>query len=205
VSVPVGWGVVGQSLGTYFRTGSVAAGARLTTAIAELAEIDAAYPAIDVRRDGVAVRLFGFPPAPPGPHLELAARISAVAESLGATADPAAVQNLVIGIDALDPAAVLPFWQAVLGYLPRTDDTELVDPHQRGPVVYVNRMDAPRPQRNRVHVDVFVPLDQAESRVAAALAASGRLVTDAFAPSWWVLADPEGNEACVATGAPLAQ
>jgi 4a-hydroxytetrahydrobiopterin dehydratase len=24
-------------------------------------------------------------------------------------------------------------------------------------------------------------------------------VTDQYAPSWWVLADAEGNEACVAT------
>jgi 4a-hydroxytetrahydrobiopterin dehydratase len=60
-------------------------------------------------------------------------------------------------------------------------------------------MDAPRPQRNRMHIDVWVPHDQAEARVAAAIAAGGRLVTDAHAPMWWVLADPEGNEADVAT------
>jgi 4a-hydroxytetrahydrobiopterin dehydratase len=47
-------------------------------------------------------------------------------------------------------------------------------------------------------VDVSVPHDEAPSRVAAAIAAGGRLVTAEFAPSWWVLADPEGNEACVA-------
>jgi 4a-hydroxytetrahydrobiopterin dehydratase len=55
------------------------------------------------------------------------------------------------------------------------------------------------PQRNRIHVDVWVPHDQAEARVAAAIAAGGHLVTDEHAPSWWVLADAEGNEACVAT------
>ena len=55
-------------------------------------------------------------------------------------------------------------------------------------------MDAPRPQRNRVHVDVFVPNDAAEARVAAALAAGGRLVDDSHAPDWWTLADAEGNE-----------
>lgn len=37
----------------------------------------------------------------------------------------------------------------------------------------------------------------AVARAAAALAAGGRLVNDADAPSTWVLADPEGNEACV--------
>jgi 4a-hydroxytetrahydrobiopterin dehydratase len=40
--------------------------------------------------------------------------------------------------------------------------------------------------------------DQAGARVAAALAAGGRLVTDEHAPSWWTLADPEGNEVDVA-------
>jgi 4a-hydroxytetrahydrobiopterin dehydratase len=59
-------------------------------------------------------------------------------------------------------------------------------------------MDGPRPQRNRVHIDVWVPHDQAEARVAAALAAGGRLVSDEHAPEWWTLADAEGNEVDVA-------
>ena len=60
-------------------------------------------------------------------------------------------------------------------------------------------MDAPRPQRNRIHVDISVPHDQAEARVAAAIDAGGHLVSDRFAPAWWTLADAEGNEADVAT------
>jgi 4a-hydroxytetrahydrobiopterin dehydratase len=39
----------------------------------------------------------------------------------------------------------------------------------------------------------------ADERVAAALAAGGTLVEDRFARSWWVLADADGNEACVCT------
>jgi 4a-hydroxytetrahydrobiopterin dehydratase len=89
----------------------------------------------------------------------------------------------------------------VLGYEYRLDSPEedLVDQRGRGPSLWFQQMDAPRPQRNRIHLDVWVPHDQAEARVAAALAAGGRLVTDQHAPSWWVLADAEGNEACVAT------
>lgn len=43
---------------------------------------------------------------------------------------------------------------------------------------------------------VWVPHDQAEARVAAALAAGGRVVYDAQAPTWWTLADTDadGNE-----------
>jgi 4a-hydroxytetrahydrobiopterin dehydratase len=86
----------------------------------------------------------------------------------------------------------------VFGY---TDDSPLaiVDPAGRGPAVWFQQMDAPRPQRNRIHIDVSVPHDQAQARLEAALAAGGRLLSDAAAPAFWVLADPEGNEACITT------
>jgi hypothetical protein len=45
-------------------------------------------------------------------------------------------------------------------------------------------LDAPRPQRNRVHIDVYVPHDRAEARIAAAIAAGGHLVTDRYAPAY---------------------
>jgi 4a-hydroxytetrahydrobiopterin dehydratase len=85
-----------------------------------------------------------------------------------------------------------------LGY-ERESDFAIVDPKRLGPAFWFQQMDAPRPQRNRIHVDVTVPHDEAEARVAAALAAGGRLVSDARARAFWVLADPEGNEACVCT------
>jgi 4a-hydroxytetrahydrobiopterin dehydratase len=60
-------------------------------------------------------------------------------------------------------------------------------------------MDEPRPGGlGAIHVAVWVPVEQAEARVAAALAAGGRLVRDDFAPAWWTLADTAGNEADVA-------
>jgi 4a-hydroxytetrahydrobiopterin dehydratase len=86
----------------------------------------------------------------------------------------------------------------VLGYEEKGED-DLIDPRGRGPSIWFQPMDAPRPQRNRIHVDVAVPHDQAEARVAAAIAAGGRLVTDEWAPAWWTLADAEGNEVDVAT------
>jgi 4a-hydroxytetrahydrobiopterin dehydratase len=44
-----------------------------------------------------------------------------------------------------------------------------------------------------------VPHDQVQTRIAAAIAAGGHLVTDEHAPAWWVLADAEGNEARATT------
>jgi 4a-hydroxytetrahydrobiopterin dehydratase len=85
----------------------------------------------------------------------------------------------------------------VLGY-EEVGDEDLIDPYGSGPPFWFQVMDAPRPQRNRIHIDVCVPHDQAEARIAAAIAAGGRLVSDEFAPSWWTLADA-GNEVDVAT------
>jgi 4a-hydroxytetrahydrobiopterin dehydratase len=197
------WRVVGEGAGAFFRTGSFAAGARLVQAISELPGLGAHHPDVDVRHDGVAVRLITIRPGYYGlstRDLELAQQISAVAREQGLTADPAAVQSIQISIDALVAPQVWPFWRAVLGYADRGDDPgELIDPRGRGPLAYFQEMDAPRPQRNRIHLDVWVAHDQAQERVAAALAAGGQVVTDKYAPSWTVLADAEGNEACVCT------
>jgi 4a-hydroxytetrahydrobiopterin dehydratase len=61
-------------------------------------------------------------------------------------------------------------------------------------------MDEPRSDGGgAIHVAVWVPCEQAEERIAAALAAGGRMVRDEFAPSWWTLADAAGNEADIST------
>ena len=59
-------------------------------------------------------------------------------------------------------------------------------------------MESPRTGRNRFHIDIYVPPDQVQARIDAALAAGGQIVSDAHAPGWWTLADPEGNEADLA-------
>lgn len=124
--------------------------------------------------------------------------VSALAADAGLVSEPLASATVEVAIDAMDIPAVRPFWKAVLGYEDAGDD-EIADPSRIGPQLWFQQMDEPRPQRNRIHVDVTVPHDEAEARVAAALAAGGTLVTGRFAKSFWVLADPEGNEACICT------
>ena len=198
------WRVVGEGACTYFRTGSFAAGARLVHAIGELAGLEDHHPDLDVRSEGVTVRLititseyFGLSER----DVELAREISVAARELGLPADASAVQTVQVSIDALVIPEVLPFWRAVLGYQNREDspDEDLIDPRGRGAPFWFQRMGAPRPQRNRIHIDVWVPYDQGEARVAAAIAAGGHLVSDEHAPQWWTLADAEGNEVDVAT------
>jgi 4a-hydroxytetrahydrobiopterin dehydratase len=134
--------------------------------------------------------------------VRLAGQISALAKEHGATSDPAVLQSLLVVPGAPSAAEVMPFWRALLGYQPRGDspDEDLVDPHDRGPAFWFEGMQEPRPDGNgAIHVAVWLPYEQAESRVAAALAAGGRMVRDQFAPAWWTLADPAGNEADIAT------
>ena len=186
------WRCLYHLVSAHFPTRSLAEGVTLATAIDGLTEDDEEqYLAVDLRPAGVTVSMSRR-------DVTLARRISAAAARLGLAADPAAVQLINVTLDALVGARVLPFWQAVLGYR-RIGDDYLADPARRGPGLGFQPMDPARPQRNRLHLDVAVPHDQAEARIAAALAAGGRLVSDAHAPKWWVLADAEGNEACVAT------
>jgi len=193
------WRDVGMGACACFRTGSFAKGVALVDEIGRLADALNHHPDVDLQYATVTVRLFthdilGLSDL----DAQLARQISAAARTIEVEADPAAVQSVQLTMDALVTADVRPFWRAVLGYR-EVGDEDLLDPRGRGPSIWFQPMDAPRPQRNRVHIDVFVPNDAAEARVAAALAAGGRLVDDSHAPHWWTLADAEGNEVDVAT------
>ena len=181
-----------------FLTGSFAAGLSLVAAIGELAAASGHDPDVDMRPESVTVRLRtaevqGLTSRDAG----LAKEISVAAARLQAPADPAAVQHVQIAIDALDIAKVRSFWQAVLGYTVFGDE-DLLEEHRVGPTFWFQQMESPRTGRNRFHVDIYVPHDQVQARIDAALAAGGRIVSDAHAPLWWTLADPEGNEADLA-------
>ena len=199
------WRVVGDGANAFYRTDSMKTAARFVKAISELPDIDDHPPDIDVRRDGVTVRLITFTTDFGGMttrDLDIARQVSAAAKNLGLEADASAVQSLIIIPGWTAPAEVMPFWRAMLGYIPRSDspDEDLVDPHNRGTGFWFERMHEPRQDGGgAIHIAIFVPYEQAEARIAAALAAGGRMVRDQFAPQWWTLADAAGNEADIAT------
>lgn len=199
------WRVIGDGATVYFRTGSFAESARLVQAIGALPGVEDHPPAVDIRANGVTVRLLTTDDNYYGTSqrdVALARQIAGVARALGLVADPTAVQSLLVIPGATVTAEVMPFWRAVLGYEPRPDspDEDLVDPRDRGPGFWFERMEQPRPDGGgAIHVAIWVPYEQAEARIAAALAAGGRMVRDEFAPSWWTLADAAGNEADIAT------
>jgi 4a-hydroxytetrahydrobiopterin dehydratase len=198
----LGWRLISRNIQCGVRVTSLADAARVAARVTEAAG-DASAVSIDLRPHGVHVRVAAHAQFWPTPaDIDTVRRISAAAAELGLATSPGLddnpVQVLEVAIDAMDIPAVLPFWAAVLGYVKVSDDS-IIDPSWLGPGFWFQQMDEPRPQRNRIHLDVLVPHDEAQSRIDAALAAGGVLVNDSEAPAFWVLADPEGNEACVCT------
>jgi 4a-hydroxytetrahydrobiopterin dehydratase len=132
--------------------------------------------------------------------LRLAARIEEVARELGATPKPGAVQTIELALDTADWSLVRPFWKALLAGAdnPKLPD-EVRDPKGALPTLWFQETEPHETPKQRFHLDVHVPPDEAESRIRAALDAGGTLVSDEAAPSFWVLADPDGNRACICT------
>jgi 4a-hydroxytetrahydrobiopterin dehydratase len=207
----LGWRYVLGTAQTYVRVSSLAQAAEVAAVITAAAGGDADdCLRLDLRPDRLILTVSS--PATPlltARETGLVQRISQAVTGLGLVASPGGdeatrtVQAMEIALDAMDIAAIRPFWQAVLGYTdePWSGDpgAGLVDPAGQGPAVWFQQMDTPRPQRNRIHFDISVPHDEAQRRIQAALAAGGTLLSGAEAPAFWILADQEGNEACITT------
>jgi 4a-hydroxytetrahydrobiopterin dehydratase len=199
------WRVVSDGAVAFYPTESLATSARFVSALAEVPNLAEHQFGIDVRGDGVSIRVVTLREDMMGMterDLELAQHISETARAHGLTADPAQIQSVLIIPGAPNRREVMPFWQAVMGYVPRPDSPEedLIDPHDRGVALWFEEMEQARPGGlGAVHLAVWMGIDEAPARVEAALAAGGTLVRDDYAPAWWTLADKYGNEVDVAT------
>ncbi|RAO56546.1 4a-hydroxytetrahydrobiopterin dehydratase [Micromonospora saelicesensis] len=207
-----GWRYLLGALRTSVRVGSLVQATEVAARVVAACGSDAdGHLRADIRPERVVLTLQSSDRAAlTARDIDLAHRISAAMRNVGlrtepeiGTGAPRSVQLVEIALDALDIAAVRPFWKAVLGY---TDEAgadgpkdPIVDPVGQGPAMWFQQMDQPRPDRNRIHLDICVPHDEAPRRIEAALTAGGRLVSASHAPAFWVLADIEGNEACVTT------
>lgn len=176
------------------------------TAVAFVAAVVEAVPDrlpdVDLRGSVVHLTVPDEEPLVAG-DVDVARRISTVAAEHGLTSSPAGSVRTEVAIDALDIDAVLPFWRAALAYVdaptpPGEQVIAIVDPLRIGPAVWFQQMDAVRPERNHIHIDVTVTHDVAEQRVAEVIAAGGRHLFS-NERSFHVLADVEGNELCICT------
>jgi 4a-hydroxytetrahydrobiopterin dehydratase len=191
------WVVLHGGATAAFRVESLAAAARLAEAVAGVPGFAGSGGLLTVADDHLTVRLTRDLWMLEPRHVELARAVSAVARSQGAAADRAAVQEVQLAIAAKPDAVDVAFWRAVLGYAPMSDDNG-VDPLGHGTTVWVQELDAAKPLRHAMHVDVSVAREHAEARLAVALAAGGRIVDDTEAPAAWILADRAGNKVCIA-------
>ena len=195
------WRQLAVALHARFRTGDFVTGLQFVTAVTEAAEAADHHPDVTLRYPYVDLKLVSHDVSRVTQRdIDLARRISEIARERGIDAQPSAVTEIELALDTADVAALGPFWAALLtGSRDSVDGDDVVDPGGRVPLLWFQHTDAHETPRQRFHIDLWVPHDQAEERIAAAVAAGGRVVDDGHAPSFVVLADPEGNKACVCT------
>jgi 4a-hydroxytetrahydrobiopterin dehydratase len=187
------WRVLYWGAYACYRVSSFAQGARFVTAIAEVSADLGHFPDVDLRPQAVTVRTFsGVDGSLSARDVELAQRISEVARNIHLLADPSQLQVVGIAVAQAADSDVRPFWAAALGY-EGLGETDAIDLHRRNPNLSFQTLKPSRPGRGRSHIDVSVPAELAEARVAAALAAGGRLADDSHAPNWWTLASPDNH------------
>ena len=197
-----GWAYLLGGLQTRIRTGNFATGLAVVNAIGAAAEEMNHHPDLSLRYSQVDVRLSSHDErGVTDRDIRLARAIAAIAASAAVPLESASVSRLELGLDTPAQESVLPFWAAVLAmeHLSGPDfGDELSDPSGVLPTIWFQASGREEP-RQRWHQDVWVDPAQVQPRIDAALAAGGTLVSDAEAPSFWVLADPEGNQACLCT------
>ena len=119
-----------------------------------------------------------------------------------------------IALDCSNPAKLAKFWASALGYevVRVSDDGErafLRDPEGKGATVLLHRVPEPKTIKNRMHLDVYIspwgspPAEaktilDAEAERLRALGATRLQTFDNPDDYFVVMADPEGNEFCIA-------
>ena len=195
---PEGWQVMLGAIEAVYATGDFATGLAFVDRIGAEAEAANHHPDITLTYPAVHVRLTSHDAGGVTERdLTLAGRIRDIAAELGVAATPDKLSRIEMGLDAHDHRAVGTVWAAVLGY--DLDDADIRDPQGRQVTFWLQQTESHQEPRQRFHVDVTVPPDQAQARIDAALAAGGTLVTREHEPAFTVLADPEGNKVCVCT------
>lgn len=195
------WRRLAQGLHARYRTRDFRTGLALVDAAAQAAEEADHHPDITLRYAAVEFRLLSHDAGGvTARDVELARRITDLAAGLGVEATPQKLALVELGLDTADVAALGPFWAALLtGSASNVAGDDVVDRTGQTPLLWFQLTDPHGTPRQRFHLDVWVPHDVADERIAAAVAAGGRVVDDSPAPSFTVLADADGNRACVCT------
>jgi len=190
------WVVLHGGPTAVFVTKHFAHSGQLANAFAQLPALHESAAHISILNTRVTVRLTREIWVLEAQHIDLARQISAIAESLGATASPAEVQEVQVAIAAKADAIDMEFWRSVLGYDPISSHNAR-DPLGTSSAIWMQEIAPDKALKHAMHIDVSVSKNQIEARLAAVLAAGGVMVDDSNAPAWWILADRSGNKVCI--------
>ena len=197
-----GWAYLLSGLQTRIHTKNFATGLSVVNSIGAAAEEMNHHPDLNLRYTHVDVRLTSHDEhGVTDRDIRLARAVSSIAAAAGVRLDSSGVSRLELALDTPARESIVPFWAAVLAteHLSGPDfGDELRDPADGLPTVWFQESGSEEP-RQRWHLDLWVDPAQVQPRIDAALAAGGTLVSDEEAPSFWVLADPQGNRACLCT------
>lgn len=195
------WRHLEDALHARFLTKNFAAGLTFVAAVGAAAEDAKHHPDVTLKYPYVDLKLVSHDVSHVSQRdIDLARQISDIARGQGIESKPGALAEIALALDTADLAAVGPFWAALLTGTPDSvHGDDVVDPNGRVPLLWFQETDAHETPRQRFHIDLWVPHDAADERIAAAIEAGGRVVDDEQAPTFVVLADPEGNRTCVCT------
>jgi 4a-hydroxytetrahydrobiopterin dehydratase len=196
------WRMLIDRLHASFDTGDFVTAVRLVDAITLAAEEMDHHPDLDLSYGRLDVRLISHDVGGvTSRDVALARTISELARDAGATPHPERTSVLELGLDSADEAEIRPFWAALLDYdaVEAWGEIQLRDATGRRASIWFQPTEAHDVPRQRWHLDLRIPPEVVEGRIAAAIEAGGELVDDTAAPAYWVLADPQGNRACLTT------
>jgi 4a-hydroxytetrahydrobiopterin dehydratase len=132
--------------------------------------------------------------------IDLAKKISAIALASGLEADPSAVTQLEVGLDTAHEDKIGQFWSVLLtGSSDNKVSDSVFDPTSRVPAIWFQGTVDHETPRQRWHFDLWLASEVVDERIAAAVSAGGSVIDTSGAPSFTVLADPDGNRVCVCT------
>jgi 4a-hydroxytetrahydrobiopterin dehydratase len=196
------WRKLAQALHARYRIADFNAAAAFVAAVAEAVEAASHHPDLKIT-DGVAdVSLCTHEDGlwVTQKDIAMAEKISEIARQQGLKPEPAAVTQLEIALDTANEDRVAPFWSVLLTGSPDNKIYDSVfDPASRVPGLWFQGTDEHQIPRQRWHFDLWLAPEAVAGRITAAVAAGGSVVDDSEAPSFTVLADPDGNRVCVCT------
>jgi 4a-hydroxytetrahydrobiopterin dehydratase len=196
------WRKLAQGLHARFRVPDFIVAAAFISAVAETAEASGHHPDVKLTHGVVDVSLCTREEGVwiTDKDIALARQISDIASDSGLASHPAEVTQLELALDTAHEDGLGPFWSVLLtGTTDNKIYDSILDPTGRVPSMWFQGTEEHDTPRQRWHFDIWLAPEAADERIAAAVAAGGSVVDDAAAPSFTVLADPDGNRVCVCT------